>query len=55
MTSLDKFNGICNNAFNDFCAKVCIPSKTKGANVKVFKMITRTNESKTSAKHHWCG
>ena len=54
MTSLDKCNGICNNASDDFCAKVRIPSKTKGANVKVFKMITRTSESKTLAKHHWC-
>ena len=52
MTSLDKCNGICNNASDDFCAKVRIPSKTKGANVKVFKMMTRTNGSKTLAKHH---
>ena len=52
MTSLDKCNGICNNAFDDFSAIVCIPSKAKCVNVKVFKMMTRTNGSKTLAKHH---
>ena len=54
MTSLDKCNGICNNAFDDFSAIACISSKAKGVNVKVFKMMTRTNGSKTLAKHHWC-
>lgn len=33
MIRLSKYNGSCNNTFNDLSAKVCVPSKTKGANV----------------------
>ena len=48
--SLDKYNGSCNNVVNGFSAKVCVPSKTKGVNVKVFNMITRINEAKNIHK-----
>ena len=48
MISLDKCNGSCNNAVDDFSAKVCVPTKTKGVNVKVFNIITRINEAKRS-------
>ena len=33
MISLNKYNGSCNNTFNDLSAKVCVTSKTKGVNV----------------------
>ena len=46
MTSLDKCNGICNNAFDDFSAIVCIPSKAKGVDDDKNKWIK--DISKTS-------
>ena len=51
MISLNKSSGSCNNVFDDLSAKVCVPSKTKGVNVKIFDMITRINEAKTLVKH----
>ena len=45
-TSLDKCNE-SRNAVDDLSTKICIPSETKGVNVKVFNMITRINEAKT--------
>ena len=36
--SVDKYNGSCNNTFNDLSAKVCVPSKTKGVNVSNTKL-----------------
>ena len=39
----------CNSA-NDLSTKICIPSKTKDINVKVFNIITRTNEAKVMVK-----
>ena len=45
----------CNESFNvvdDFLSiKICVPSKTKDVNVKVFNMLTRINELKNLAKH----
>ena len=46
MIGIDKCNGSC-NAFDDLSTKICVPSKTKDINVKVFKMITRLHECKT--------
>ena len=37
--SLDKCNGSCNNAVDDLSAEVCVPSKAKCVNVKVFNII----------------
>ena len=48
--SLDEWNGNC-NAVNDLSTKICVPSKTKDVNVKVFNMITRLCEAKTLVKH----
>ena len=42
-------NRIC-NAADDLSTKVCVPSKTKDVNVKVFNMIKRINEAKTLVK-----
>ena len=50
MISLDKSNGSC-NAADSLYTKLCVPSKTKDVNVKVFKIITRINEAKTLLKH----
>ena len=54
MISLDKCNWICNNVVGDISAIVCVSSKTKGVNVKVFKMITRMNGGKALVKHLSC-
>ena len=45
MISLQKYNGSC-NAVNDLSTNICVPNKTKHANVKVFNMITNKNETK---------
>ena len=42
MVSLDKCSGSCNSG-NDLFIKICVPSKTKGINVKAFNVITRIN------------
>ena len=48
-----KCSGSCNSV-NDLSTKKCFLSKTKDINVKVFNMITRTNEAKTMVKHISC-
>ena len=40
MISLHKFSGSCNSVDN-LSTKICVPSKTKGINVKVFNKTTR--------------
>ena len=51
--SLDKFNGSC-HAINDLFTKICVPSKTKYVNVKVFNMIVKGNKTKTLVKQFSC-
>ena len=53
MIILDKFNGSC-NSIHDLSTKICVPSKTKDINVKVFKILTQTNEAKTMIKRTSC-
>ena len=53
MISLDKCNKSC-DAVDNLFTKICVPSKTKDINVKVFDMITRISEAKTMVKHIWC-
>ena len=50
MIILDKYSGCCNSV-DDLSAKICILSKTKDINVKVFNMITNPNEAKTMLEH----
>ena len=50
MVSLDKCSGHC-NAAADLSTKICVPSKTKVINIKVFNMIIRIDEAKTLIKH----
>ena len=49
--SLDKCDRSCNNAVGDLSAKACVPTNTKGVNIKVLNIITRINEAKMLVKH----
>ena len=51
--SLDECRGSC-NFVDDLYIKICVPSKTKDINVKVFNMITNKNEAKTMVNHISC-
>ena len=53
LIKLDKYNRNF-NPVNDLSMRICVPSKTKDVNVKVFNMITKGNEAKTPAKHNSC-
>ena len=48
-----KCNGNCNN-INDPYAKKCVPDVTKDVNVKVFHLMSRTNETKNIKWHETC-
>ena len=50
MINLDKLDGSC-SAVDYLSTKICVPSKTKDVNGKVFNIITRVNEAKTLVKH----
>ena len=43
----------CNN-INDPYAKICIPDVIKDLNIKVFNLISRTNETKNIKWHETC-
>ena len=53
MISLNKYSR-SGNATNDLSPKICVPSKTKDVNVKIFNMRTNKNEAKTMVKHISC-
>ena len=40
-----KFSGKC-NSINDPYAKICVPDVVKNLNVKVFNLMSRTNETR---------
>ena len=42
---ISKCSGNCNN-INDPCAKICVPDVIKNLNVKVFNLMSRTNETR---------
>ena len=42
------------NTINDPYAKICVPDQIKNTNVKVFKLISRTNETKHIKLHKTC-
>ena len=42
--AIDKCKGSC-NSINDPCAKICVPDTIKNINVKVFNLMSRTNET----------
>ena len=45
-----KCSGSCNN-INDPYAKICVPDAVKDVNVKVFNLMSRTNETKHKKWH----
>ena len=42
---INKCNGNCNN-INDPYARICVPDTVKNVNVKIFNLITLTNETR---------
>ena len=42
---VNKCNGYCNN-INDPYARICVPDIVKNLNVKVFNLMSRTNETR---------
>ena len=50
---ISKCSGSCNN-ISDPCAKMCVPDVVKNLNVKVFNLMSRTNETKYIKWHETC-
>ena len=50
---VNKCSGNCNN-INDPYAKICVPDTVKDLNVKVFKLMSRTNETRDIKWHETC-
>ena len=48
-----KCRASCNN-INYPCAKICVPDVTKNLNVKVFNLMSRTNETRFIEWHKTC-
>ena len=48
-----KCSGSCNN-INDPNAKICVPNVIKDLNVKVFNLMSRTNETRDLNWHETC-
>ena len=50
---INKCNGNCNNINNPY-AKICVPDVIKDLNVKVFNLMSRTNETRFIKRHEKC-
>ena len=50
---INRCKGNCNN-INDPYARTCIPDTAKNLNVKVFNLMSRTNETKFIKRHEKC-
>ena len=48
-----KYSGNCNN-INDPYAKICVPDVLKDLNIKVFNLISRTNETRYIQCYETC-
>ena len=48
-----KCSGSCNN-INDPYAKICVPDVVKDLNIKVFNLMSRTNETRHIKWHKTC-
>ena len=48
-----KCSGSCNN-INNTHAKLCVPDVVKNLNVKVFSLMSRTNETRHTEWHETC-
>ena len=51
--TINKCKGIC-NTINDPYAKLCFPDTITNLNVKVFNLMSRTNETKYIEWHKTC-
>ena len=49
----NKCKGSC-NTINDPYAKICVPDNIKNANIKIFNLMSRTNETKHIKWHKPC-
>ena len=50
---INKCKGSCNTV-NDPHAKICVPDNIKNTNVKVFNLMSRTNETRHIKWHKTC-
>ena len=50
---INKCSGNCNNINNPY-AKICVPDVIKDLNVKVFNLMSRTNETRFIELHGTC-
>ena len=48
-----KCSGNCNN-INDPHARICVPDIVKNLNVKLFNLMSRTNETRHTEWHETC-
>ena len=50
---ISKYSGNCNN-INDPYSKICVPDVVKNLNIKVFNLMSRTNETRFIEWHETC-
>ena len=50
---INKYSGNCNN-INNAHAKICVPDTVKNLNVKVFNLMSQTNETRHIKWHETC-
>ena len=50
---INKCSGSCNNIYNPY-AKICVPDVIKDSNIKVFNLMSRTNETRFIKWHETC-
>ena len=51
--NINKFSGICNN-INDPYVKLCVRDIIKNINIKLFNLMSRTNETRYIEWHETC-
>ena len=51
--TINKCKGSC-NTINDQYAKFCVPDTIKNINVKIFNLMSRTNETRHTEQHKTC-
>ena len=51
--TINKVRGNCNNINNPY-AKICVPDTVKDLNVRVFNLMSRTNETRHIKWHETC-
>ena len=52
-TTVFNRNGSCNN-INDLYAKLCVPDVIKNINIKLFNLMSKTNETRHLNWHETC-